>query len=1405
MRSLLRSGASLAVLTLAASALGAAGQARAQSVLQVPPPTRYTLDERGVDVRAGTFNRSTTDVVIGQPGQGALTYSRSFAGNGWRDNLTSTIVLSGSQYIVSAGGFSEAFTSSGSTFDPVIPTGARLVKSGNDFTWTWADGTEVVFNGQFRDRYNDAGTTLGRAISLTRPNGEVINYAYQLATIEGSLPFVRAFRLTGVSNNFGYALKVEYVQGPSPSSESQLPNWTQLYRVTGYNMATDYCDPEATSCTFSRTWPTATYGQSATTSTTTDTLGDVTSYTYSSGRMTGVKLPGSTLNDLTVIYSGSSVVAVNVGGGSDVWNYSYSDASGVRSTTITDPASNASVARTSLTDGTLLSWRDPLNRTTNYTYSSGRLASATLPEGNSVAYTYDDRGNVLTTTATPKSGSGLSPIVTSATFPATCSNRVTCNLPTTSTDALGRVTDYSWSSSHGGLLSVTMPAPSTGAVRPQTRITYSSRYAWFKDYLGAIVQAPTYVRLPTNVSQCVTSASCNGTSEEVETNIVYGATGVANNLLPTSVTNRSGNGSLSATTAFSYDPNGDTVSVDGPLSGTGDTFQSRYDADRRLIGQVGPDPDGAGALKNRAVRYTYDAAGRVTLVERGTVNGFTDPNWAAFVSLQQRTTVYDGVGRPIRSAFAAGGTTYSLNQTKYDSLGRVECSAVRMNPATFASPPASACTPATAGTSGPDRITRNGYDAASQRTSLQRGWNGTTAVVTEAATYTNNGRVLTLTDGESHRSTFVYDGFDRLDRLRFPNATGTNSSTTDYQSYGYDAASNLTSYRNRGGETFTTAFDGLNRVTTITAPGTTPNVTYTYDNLNRRLSAATTAQTISWQYDALSRVTHETGWAGTIQYGYDLAGQRTSLTWPDASPIQALYQYNLYGQVTAITQAPATPLTTYSYDDLGRRTQIGRANGVATNYSYVSGGVNRPWLVSLQHDLSGTANDVTFGYTYNPAFQIVSRTTSNDAYVWPSPSAASVAYTNNGKNQVTAVGSTTISYDGRGNLSDDGSDTYNYDAANRLTSVNSRAVEYDPASRLTLSYTSKFAWAGTANIAHYDTTGGTTPDRRFVPGPNMDEVAAYIIIGSGTIDTRFVIADERGSLISGTTSSGNPSDINTYDEYGIGGPNNSSYFGFTGQTRLSALGLHYYKARFYNQEIGRFMQPDPTGYRAGLNIYAYVENDPINLIDPFGLQSSPQVDGPGITDLDDIVVIAKRWWPTLSPLSWGVRLWRTGFWNSEGDAWFGLDEKADECTAPGERPATAVVDGAAAGHDAIYGAAAASQRVAGQVANAEAIARAAGPTSIGLNLFSQGYAAAEDHADGMSWGRAATIHIPAAGGGIALGAEGASLGFLAGEAAFPLGGGIPGAVAGGLVGGLAGSKSGEALGGLAADAVGMCK
>jgi len=109
-------------------------------------------------------------------------------------------------------------------------------------------------------------------------------------------------------------------------------------------------------------------------------------------------------------------------------------------------------------------------------------------------------------------------------------------------------------------------------------------------------------------------------------------------------------------------------------------------------------------------------------------------------------TGYDTNARPATQTLVSGSTTYALTQTSYDALGRPECVAQRMNTAVYGALPTSACTLGTAGSFGPDRITKTFRDAAGQATKTTTAL-GVTGVEADgvAARDTFNGIVQAVT------------------------------------------------------------------------------------------------------------------------------------------------------------------------------------------------------------------------------------------------------------------------------------------------------------------------------------------------------------------------------------------------------------------------------------------------------------------------------------------------------------------------------------------------------------------------------------------------------------------------------------------------------------------------------------
>jgi RHS repeat-associated protein len=1224
-------------LIAAALACGFTAPAGAQQIESDIPPVFQSVDGNGVDQLSGRVVQVMTSISIGPGGPGSLTFNWA-NGNAAQTELSGFVAAdtpSSGKYTVTIGGSTETFTLTGTlgsgTFSQDQGRGSTLAwDSGTSrFTYTRSDGAVAIFG-----QVNPGGTASPPYIlSLTYPAGQSLTYYYRL--IHAPSPLPDYYWVRSVVSNLGYQLHNDYAPAASGS----------LYRQTGvvlFNRAVEACDPAADTCTLTGNWPRLTFtAPSATEVDATDNLGRLYRWTNTQQPPHPVNQPGTAGTSTMIFPTGRTLTysidewarATSVSDGRGIWRYTYPIPSGGNTLTFY-PEQSGPPRQVNYDPATgHIQSEVSGNVTTSYTWMNDRPRAVTTSGGSTTQYTYDARGNVIETRQISATPGSPPDIVTRAAYPETCANQRTCNRPMSTTDARGNTTEYTYDPSTGAVLSVKLP-PGANGILPQTSYGYTAYQAYYLNNAGSIAASGSNIYLPTSISSCITQApgTCTGGPDEARTTISYGpqTAGIANNLLPVTTTSGNGSGTLAATTTMTYTPDGDIETVDGPLSGSADTGRTYYDAARRVTGAIGPDPDGAGWQARRASRVTYNDENQPTNEESGTATDQGASGMSTFTSQRQQVTGYDAQGRATSVRLNAGGATYALSQSSTTLSGLPECSAVRMNTAAFALPPSSACDASTAGADGPDRITRTDYDWYRRLpVTVTTGLHTDLEAVEGRTAYDALNRVASVTDGQGNLTSYDYDGLGRRLRVRYPSSTqgaGT-SSATDYQEITYATATVngeavstplVLSARIRDGRSITYSYDNLGHVTLKTLPGSEPAVAYAYDNLGHMTSAlfSATGQGVTNTFDALDRLTSTNtnmgGTTRTLGYQYDLTGNRIRITHPDSAFFT--YNYDLLGRVTLVRESGVNWLNGFSFTDKGLVSDQSYGGAFLSSYGYdVPGRLN-----AMTHNLPGTAQDVNFTFGHIPSDQISFQTRSNDAYAWTGHFAVNRSYATDGLNrysQIAPTGAPSLSptYDANGNLAWDGSTTFAYDSENRLVGATggyNATLAYDPLGRLwrvtSGSNVTQFLYDGDALVAEYDGTGATT--HRYVHGSGADtpEVAYD---GASLAMPRYLIVDERGSVIALANASG--VQINGYDEHGIpniaydanGTPTviNAGRFQYTGQAWIPELGMYYYQARMYSPSLGRFMQTDPIGYGAGLNLYNYVKSDPVNLIDPLGL------------------------------------------------------------------------------------------------------------------------------------------------------------------------------------------------------------
>lgn len=864
--------------------------------------------------------------------------------------------------------------------------------------------------------------------------------------------------------------------------------------------------------------------------------------------------------------------------------------------------------------------------------SNGFVASRTDFDGNTTIYVHDSRGRE--TSRTEASGTPLARTITTTWHS-------TFNLPTQITEPSGvgvagvnRVTTWTYNDANGALLSKTIsaggqsrswtysnhdeyghPGKVTGPLGDVTTITYSmgapyritnalgQSYGIVYDYAGraSSVCDPNDLCVRTTYTPfgAVETRSVNIQETRYEYDNAHGLSGI---------TTPDG-----AHYTFQNDAAHQLAAVIDPLG-------NRMQLNRNLNGNV----------KSEQV---FDAAGTL---------------------IRQRSHNYDAVNRLVQDIGVKGQTT---------TYGRDDNGDIVRT------------------TDPVGNVTTYGRDALRRVTSITAPDGGVTLIG-----YNADDSIAAITDAKNNQTQYSYDGLG--------NQTGENSPDRGKITRTFDAAGNVATEMDGRGLTTTYGRDILGRVT-VAQYGDGTSAKYTYDEngidmygkgrltivedasgktkfahnpygdivrKEQELNGVTlsTSNTYYETKGQLERTVLPSGKA--VEYTYnDKSGKKETIKvngqqiiggikyepFSDAPKLwsQGDGSVNLYherdrdqdGNLTQIvfgdtsdTHGRATQLILYTYDDANRLTRSKN---------------NDDQDLIVGYDAASRVTDYT---TYVPSWEYAQYTydlNGNRTQAVGSQFGTQTLAIDPSSNRLQAVsGSATsnVQYDAGGNLTQDQSYQYGMDARNKLARVSGGGVDVrysynglgERVKKEGSSGTTLFVQDGYQVMGEYTATGAAVQETVYLGGLPVGVIkpGGLYYVNPDPIGSPLAITNTAGTLVWSWEHT--PSGETLPNENPKGAGTFTYNLRFPGQYFDSETGAHYNNARTYLPNSGFYQQPDPIGLAGGINPYAYVNHNPWNKIDPWGLQEVvvPFPIEP-VTPFPTIPEIPVPWFPPSLPMS----------------------------------------------------------------------------------------------------------------------------------------------------------------------------
>ncbi|MFC4104265.1 S8 family serine peptidase [Paenibacillus xanthanilyticus] len=507
--------------------------------------------------------------------------------------------------------------------------------------------------------------------------------------------------------------------------------------------------------------------------------------------------------------------------------------------------------------------------------------------------------------------------------------------------------------------------------------------------------------------------------------------------------------------------------------------------------------------------------------------------------------------------------------------------------------------------------------------------------------YDKVGNVVQSKDSQNAVTTYKYDGLNRLVELTNP--------LNEKTAYTYGLQGTLTQIKFADGSVKSMGYDELGRVITkIDASGKVEKLFY---DLNGNLEKQTKANgtDLRYVYNVRNQLKDRISPSETISYAYDLAGRRLSMTdktgkteyayaketgllekvtYPNKRTITYTYynsgdrktmvdpfgqqQYFTYNSQRRLLESVGTSATarevTYTYDKNGRLMDSVFKNGITQSMQYK--GLN---LEAVTHkNAAGTALN-RYGYTYDANRNILTRSNQTKGTTY------TTQYDALNRIQTDSQFNEVYSYDALGNrvgLKTDQAQEispveYKYDEWNRLVQVTKKdggivTYAYNGDDLLTSRNEN-----GVTTTLYYD-GDQVIAEGKIASGVEIHKASYYR--GTGLAARKaadgsmaYYLSNGHGDTVELRGSGGQV--LNQYD-YDMWGKvlskleNVENPFQYAGEYWDDSSKLQYLRARWYDPSVGRFINKDTYEGELmnplSMNLYSYVENNPLAYIDPTG-------------------------------------------------------------------------------------------------------------------------------------------------------------------------------------------------------------